>query len=61
MAKRRAGLRIVPPPGRRDLRVLLFGVVRAGLRCRANLVAENLLLCHPWAVLARPTRQRPPL
>ena len=35
--------------------VLLLGAVRAGLRGRADLVAENLPLRHQLAVLARPT------
>ena len=41
--------------------VLLLRAVRAGLRNRGDLVSENLLLRHQLAVLARPTRKRPPL
>lgn len=41
--------------------VLLLGAVRAGLRARADLAAENLLLRHQLAVVARPTRKRPRL
>jgi hypothetical protein len=37
---------------------LLLAVLRAGLRSRADLVAENLLLRHQLAVLTRPTRKR---
>ena len=44
-----------------ELFVLLLGAVRAGLPSRADLVAENLLLRHQVAVLARPARKRPPL
>ena len=59
--KRRDGSRIVHPPGMLEFLVLLLGAVRAGLRSRADLVAKNLLLRHQLAVLARPTRKRPPL
>ena len=59
--KRPDGSRIVHPPGMLELLVLLLRAVRAGLRSRADLVAENLLLRHQLAVLARPTRKRPPL
>ena len=52
---------IVHPPGMLELVVLLLGAVRAGLRSRADLAAENLLLRHQLAVVARPTRKRPPL
>jgi putative transposase len=55
------GLRIVPPPGMTELLILLLGALRATLRSRADLVAENLLLRHQLAVLARPGRKRPPL
>src|SRR4030095_4659119 len=41
-----------------ELLALLLGVVRAALRRRTDLVAENLLLRHQLAVLTRPTRQR---
>jgi transposase InsO family protein len=44
-----------------ELFVLLLGVLRALLRGRAALVAENLLLRHQLAVLTRPGRQRPRL
>jgi transposase InsO family protein len=37
---------------------LLLAVLRAGLRGRAELVAENLLLRHQLAVLTLPTRKR---
>jgi hypothetical protein len=40
---------------------LLLALVRAALRPRADLVAENVLLRHQLAVLTRPTRKRPPL
>jgi putative transposase len=39
--------------------LLLAALLRASLRNRADLVAENLLLRHQLAVLARPTRRRP--
>ena len=38
--------------------LLLFGLLRATLRSRADVVAENLLLRHQLAVLTRPTRKR---
>src|SRR5437899_11535403 len=41
--------------------LLLAALLRAPLRARADLVAENLLLRHQLAVLARPTRRRPRL
>ena len=41
--------------------MLLLALVRAALRPRAGLVAENLLLRHQLAVLTRPTRRRPRL
>ena len=41
--------------------LLLVGLFLAVLRSRADLVAENLLLRHQLAVLARPTRKLPPL
>jgi transposase InsO family protein len=44
-----------------ELLVLLLGALRAGPRSRADLAAENLLLRHQLAVVARPTRKRPPL
>ncbi len=53
--------RIMHPPGMLELLVLLLGAVRAGLRKRADLVAENLLLRQQLAVLARPTHKRPRL
>jgi hypothetical protein len=40
---------------------LLLALVRAALRPRAGLVAENVLLRHQLAVLTRPTRKRPRL
>ena len=52
---------LVHPPGMYEFLVLLLGVIRAGVRSRADLVAENLLLRHQLTVLARPTRKRPPL
>ena len=59
--KRRDGALLVHPPGMYEFLVLLLGVIRAGVRSRADLVAENLLLRHQLTVLARPTRKRPPL
>ena len=59
--KRRDGALMVHPPGMLEFLVLLLGVIRAGVRSRADLVAENLLLRHQLTVLARPTRKRPPL
>src|SRR3954453_13721411 len=38
---------------------LLFGLLRATLRSRGDLVAENLFLRQQLAVLTRPTRTRP--
>ena len=43
------------------LRFLLFSVLRAAARSRADLAAENLVLRHQLAVLARPTRRAPRL
>src|SRR5919202_1574101 len=40
---------------------LLLGLIRATVRHREALVAENLLLRHQLAVLTRPTRRRPGL
>src|SRR5947208_132765 len=40
---------------------LLAAFLRAGFRCRTDLLAENLLLRHQLAVLTRPTRKRPRL
>ena len=41
--------------------LLVQALLRAALRDRAGLVAENLVLRHQLAVLSRPTRQRPRL
>ena len=49
------------PPGMLDLLALLLGILPAVLRSHADLVAENLLLRHQLAVVARPGRTRPPL
>jgi hypothetical protein len=38
--------------------LLLFALLRAAVRDRSGLVAENLLLRHQLAVLTRPTRER---
>src|SRR5947209_10696996 len=38
---------------------LLLSLMRATMRDRQALVAENLLLRHQLAVLTRPTRKRP--
>jgi putative transposase len=38
--------------------LLLIGLVRATVRARSDLVAENLLLRHQLVVLTRPTRKR---
>jgi hypothetical protein len=38
---------------------LVLAALRASLRSRADLLAENVLLRHHLAVLTRPTRQRP--
>jgi putative transposase len=40
-----------------ELLALVLAVLRAGLRSRADLLAENLLR-HQLAVLTRPTRER---
>jgi hypothetical protein len=40
---------------------VLFGLLRASLRTRSDLVLENLLLRPQLAILTRPTRKRPPL
>ena len=40
--------------------LLLVGLFRAVLRCRADLVAENLLLRQQLTVLTRPTARRRP-
>src|SRR5437867_752913 len=40
---------------------LLLSLMRATMRDREALVAENLLLRHQLAVLTRPTRKRPRL
>src|SRR5436305_12806520 len=40
---------------------LLLSLMRATMRDREALVAENLLLRHQLAVLTRPTRRRPRL
>ncbi len=59
--------RALPAPGRHtswamlEFLALLLAVLRAALRDRAGLVAENLVLRHQLAVLARPTRKRPRL
>src|SRR5262245_65756469 len=37
---------------------LVLAALRASLRCRRDLVAQNLLLRHQLAVLTRPTRER---
>ena len=41
-----------------DYLVLLTDLIRAALRSRRELVAENLLLRQQLAVLTRPTRKR---
>ena len=41
--------------------LLLIGVLRAAVRSRGDLAAENLLLRQQLAILARPTRKRPRL
>jgi len=41
--------------------LLFLGLIRAAVRDREALVAENLLLRHQLAVLTRPTRKRPRL
>src|SRR2546426_8371888 len=42
-----------------EMLALVLAVLRAALRSRAELIAENLLLRHQLAVLTRPTRKRP--
>ena len=49
------------PPGVLELLALLLGILPAVLRSHADLVAENLLLRHQFAVVTRPGRKRPPL
>jgi transposase InsO family protein len=46
-------------PAMLEYLLLLLGLVRAAVRDRDALVAENLLLRHQLAVLTRPTRRRP--
>ena len=41
--------------------LLVLNLVRAAVRDREALVAENVLLRHQLAVLTRPTRKRPRL
>ena len=41
--------------------LLVLSLIRASLREREALVAENLLLRHQLAILTRPTRKRPRL
>jgi putative transposase len=41
--------------------LLLVALLRAAVRDRADVAAENLLLRHQLAVLTRPTRKRPRL
>src|SRR3954451_6627765 len=41
--------------------MLLLASLRAAVRDRVDVVAENLLLRHQLAVLTRPTRRRPRL
>jgi hypothetical protein len=41
--------------------LLLLSLIRATVRARETLVAENLLLRHQLTVLTRPTRRRPRL
>jgi hypothetical protein len=41
--------------------LLLFSLLRASVRDRGALIAENVLLRHQLAVLTRPTRKRPQL
>jgi transposase InsO family protein len=43
------------------LLAVMFGLLRAALRDRRDLVAENVLLRHQLAVLTRPARRRPRL
>ncbi len=58
--KSRAGPGSCILEGMLELFALLLGALRALLSSRADLAAENLLLRHQLAVLARPTRERPP-
>src|SRR5262245_57597469 len=44
-----------------DYLILLVTLLRAAVRSRADLVAENLLLRQQLTVLTRPTRRRPRL
>ena len=44
-----------------ELLALLLASLRAAVRDRGDLVAENLLLRHQLAALSRPTRQKPRL
>jgi transposase InsO family protein len=44
-----------------EVLLLLTALLRATLRARADVAAENLLLRHQLAVLSRPTRRRPRL
>jgi hypothetical protein len=44
-----------------ELLALLLASLRAAVRDRGDLVAENVLLRHQLAVLTRPTRRRPRL
>src|SRR5207248_1118246 len=53
--------RMVHPRGMLEPIILLLGCLRAALRGRGALVAENLLLRHQLAALTRPGRRRPPL
>jgi transposase InsO family protein len=39
--------------------LLLTALLRASVRCRGDLIAENILLRQQLAVLTRPTRKRP--
>ena len=39
--------------------LLIVGLLRATLRSRGNLIAENLFLRQQLAALTRPTRKRP--
>ena len=48
-------------PGVREYLLLVVGLLRATLRRRGDLIAENLLLRQQLAVLTRPTRKRPRL
>jgi hypothetical protein len=42
-----------------EILAFVLACVRAALRSRRDLVVENALLRHQFAVLTRPTRQRP--